>query len=42
VDAQGAKQAVNMVNGITVNGLGEVALDQGASLINLDSCGTWR
>lgn len=42
VDAQGAKQAVNMVNGITVNGLGEVALDQGTSLITLDSCGTWR
>ncbi|KAK4291245.1 hypothetical protein Pmani_035918 [Petrolisthes manimaculis] len=42
VDAQGAKQAVNMVNGITVNGLGEVALDQGSSLITLDSCGTWR
>nr|XP_053655701.1 histone-arginine methyltransferase CARMER-like [Cherax quadricarinatus] len=35
VDAQGAKQAVNMVNGITVNGLGEVALDQGTSLITL-------
>ncbi|RXG68503.1 Histone-arginine methyltransferase CARMER [Armadillidium vulgare] len=43
VDAQGAKQAVNMVNGITVNGLGEVALDQGSSsLITLDSFGTWR
>ena len=27
--------AVNMVNGITVNGLGEVALDQGSSLITL-------
>ncbi|KAK8395600.1 hypothetical protein O3P69_005599 [Scylla paramamosain] len=37
VDAQGAKQAVNMVNGITVNGLGEVALDQGTSLISLGS-----
>ncbi|KAB7506900.1 Histone-arginine methyltransferase CARMER [Armadillidium nasatum] len=38
VDAQGAKQAVNMVNGITVNGLGEVALDQGSSsLITLDN-----
>ncbi|XP_068249662.1 histone-arginine methyltransferase CARMER isoform X2 [Palaemon carinicauda] len=42
VDAQGAKQALNMVNGVTINGLGEVALDQGTSLINLDSCGTWR
>ena len=27
--------AVNMVNGITVNGLGEVAIDQGTSLISL-------
>ncbi|XP_064089224.1 histone-arginine methyltransferase CARMER-like [Macrobrachium nipponense] len=35
VDAQGAKQALNMVNGVTINGLGEVALDQGTSLINL-------
>lgn len=31
--------AVNMVNGITVNGLGEVALDQGSSLITL---GIWH
>ncbi|KAK7081480.1 hypothetical protein SK128_024817 [Halocaridina rubra] len=28
-----------MVNGVTINGLGEVALDQGTSLINL---GKWR
>lgn len=39
VDEQGAKQALNMVNGITVNGLGEVALDQGTSLITLGTSG---
>jgi len=39
VDEQGAKQALNMVNGITVNGLGEVALDQGTSLISLGTPG---
>ena len=27
--------ALNMVNGVTINGLGEVALDQGTSLINI-------
>lgn len=27
LDAQGARQAVNMVNGISVNGLGEVSMD---------------
>ncbi|XP_018006811.1 histone-arginine methyltransferase CARMER isoform X2 [Hyalella azteca] len=42
VDELGAKQALNMVNGITVNGLGEVALDQGASLITLDEYAEWR
>lgn len=27
LDAQGARQAVNMVNGMSVNGLGEVSMD---------------
>jgi histone-arginine methyltransferase CARM1 len=30
LDVQGARQAVNMVNGISVNGLGEVSMDTGA------------
>lgn len=29
LDAQGARQAVNMVNGMSVNGLGEVSMDTG-------------
>ncbi|XP_063219806.1 histone-arginine methyltransferase CARMER isoform X4 [Bacillus rossius redtenbacheri] len=38
LDAQGARQAVNMVNGISVNGLGEVAMDvtqSASSLVGL-------
>nr|CAD7459332.1 unnamed protein product [Timema tahoe] len=38
LDAHGARQAVNMVNGISVNGLGEVAMDatpQSSNLIGL-------
>ncbi|XP_043199042.1 histone-arginine methyltransferase CARMER-like isoform X2 [Amphibalanus amphitrite] len=31
LDAQGARQAVNMLNGMTVNGLGEVAMDMSGS-----------
>ncbi|CAH1393139.1 unnamed protein product [Nezara viridula] len=31
LDAQGARQAVNMVNGISVNGLGEVSLEVSAN-----------
>ncbi|XP_076052499.1 arginine methyltransferase 4 isoform X2 [Oratosquilla oratoria] len=37
LDVQGAKEAVNMVNGITVNGLGEVAIEPENSLIHLGS-----
>ncbi|XP_011502373.1 PREDICTED: histone-arginine methyltransferase CARMER [Ceratosolen solmsi marchali] len=33
LDVQGARQAVNMVNGISVNGLGEVSMDTG-TLVN--------
>jgi histone-arginine methyltransferase CARM1 len=32
LDAQGARNAVNLVNGITVNGLGEV--DMSSTIIN--------
>ncbi|GLH16419.1 Histone-arginine methyltransferase CARMER [Gryllus bimaculatus] len=39
LDAQGARQAVNMVNGISVNGLGEVALDATQSATNLMGLG---
>ncbi|KAL1129504.1 hypothetical protein AAG570_012449 [Ranatra chinensis] len=35
LDAQGARQAVNMVNGISVNGLGEVSLDTSQNATNL-------
>ncbi|XP_022195217.1 histone-arginine methyltransferase CARMER isoform X1 [Nilaparvata lugens] len=38
LDTQGARQAVNMVNGITVNGLGDVSMDtlqNNAGIINL-------
>lgn len=39
LDAQGARQAVNMVNGISVNGLGEVSMEapQNANIISLVS-----
>ena len=36
LDAQGARQAVNMVNGISVNGFGEVSMDA-ATGINSNS-----
>ncbi|KYN27723.1 Histone-arginine methyltransferase CARMER [Trachymyrmex cornetzi] len=32
LDAQGARQAVNMVNGMSVNGLGEVSMDTSATV----------
>ncbi|XP_043497710.1 histone-arginine methyltransferase CARMER isoform X1 [Polistes fuscatus] len=32
LDAQGARQAVNMVNGMSVNGLGEVSMDTSAAV----------
>jgi len=32
LDAQGARQAVNMVNGMSVNGLGEVSMDASATV----------
>ena len=32
LDAQGARQAVNMVNGMSVNGLGEVSMDATAAV----------
>lgn len=32
LDAQGARQAVNMVNGMSVNGLGEVSMDTNSSV----------
>lgn len=32
LDAQGARQAVNMVNGMSVNGLGEVSMDTAGSV----------
>lgn len=32
LDAQGARQAVNMVNGMSVNGLGEVSMDTGVAV----------
>lgn len=34
VDAQGVRNAVNMVNGMSVNGLGEVSMDTSQTLIN--------
>lgn len=34
LDAQGVRNAVNMVNGMSVNGLGEVAMDTTQTLIN--------
>ncbi|XP_069693305.1 histone-arginine methyltransferase CARMER isoform X1 [Periplaneta americana] len=39
LDAQGARQAVNMVNGISVNGLGEVAMDASQTASNLIGLG---
>ncbi|XP_031781002.1 histone-arginine methyltransferase CARMER isoform X6 [Nasonia vitripennis] len=32
IDAQGARQAVNMVNGISINGLGEVSMEAGSAV----------
>lgn len=32
LDAQGARQAVNMVNGMSVNGLGEVSMDTNSAV----------
>lgn len=32
IDAQGARQAVNMVNGIAVNGLGDVSMEAGTGV----------
>lgn len=34
LDAQGVRNAVNMVNGMSVNGLGEVSMDTSQTLIN--------
>ena len=34
LDAQGVRNAVNMVNGMSVNGLGEVSMDTTQTLIN--------
>ncbi|XP_044740909.1 histone-arginine methyltransferase CARMER isoform X3 [Chrysoperla carnea] len=34
LDAQGARNAVNMVNGMSVNGLGEVSMDTNQAVIN--------
>ncbi|XP_066996970.2 histone-arginine methyltransferase CARMER isoform X2 [Anabrus simplex] len=39
LDAQGARQAVNMVNGISVNGMGEVAVDAAQTASNLMGLG---
>lgn len=34
LDAQGVRNAVNMVNGMSVNGLGEVSMDTTQTLLN--------
>ncbi|XP_055705283.1 histone-arginine methyltransferase CARMER [Phlebotomus papatasi] len=39
LDAQGARNAVNLVNGISVNGLGEASMDIGQPILNTNLIG---